>query len=92
LLRHRKATEVAAELALTQSGVSHALKRLREVFGDQLFLRRPHGMEPAAIALGLKAPVAEAIESLRRAITGPRKFDPAQPKGLSVLRHWMPSW
>ena len=33
LLRHRKATEVAAEVALTQSAVSHALKRLREVFG-----------------------------------------------------------
>ena len=27
LLRHRKATEVAAELAITQSGVSHALGR-----------------------------------------------------------------
>jgi DNA-binding transcriptional LysR family regulator len=82
LLRHRKATEVATELALTQSGVSHALKRLREVFGDELFLRRPHGMEPTAVARGLEAPVAEAIESLRRAIAGPRKFDPRSAEGV----------
>ena len=39
LLRHRKATDVAAELGLTQSGVSQALKRLRDIFGDPLFLR-----------------------------------------------------
>jgi DNA-binding transcriptional LysR family regulator len=82
LLRHRKATEVAARLALTQSGVSHALKRLREVFGDQLFLRRPHGMEPTAVARALEAPVAEAIESLRRAIAGPRRFDPSVAQGV----------
>src|SRR6516225_1632005 len=82
LLRHRKATEVAAQLALTQSGVSHALKRLREVFGDQLFLRRPHGMEPTAVARALEAPVAEAIEALRRAIAGPRRFEPGLAEGV----------
>ena len=81
LLRHRKATRVADELALTQSGVSHALKRLREVFGDELFLQRPHGMEPTAAALALEAPVAEAIEALRRAIGGPRRFDPGSAEG-----------
>ena len=82
LLRHRKATEVAAELAITQSGVSHALKRLREVFGDELFLRRPHGMEPTAVARALEAPVAEAIEALRRAIAGPRRFEPGLAEGV----------
>jgi DNA-binding transcriptional LysR family regulator len=85
LLRHRKATEVAAELAITQSAVSHALKRLREVFGDELFLRRPHGMEPTAVALALEAPIAAAIESLRRAIAGPQKFDPASAEGVIRL-------
>ena len=85
LLRHRKATEVAAELALTQSAVSHALKRLREVFGDDLFLRRPHGMEPTAVALALEAPIAAAIESLRRAVAGPQSFDPASAEGVVRL-------
>lgn len=46
LLRYRKALDVAAELGLTQPAISQSLKRLRDIFGDARFLRRPHGMEP----------------------------------------------
>lgn len=81
LLRHRKASAVAAELGLTQSAISQALKRLRDIFGDELFLRRPHGMEPTATALGLEAPVAEAVEALRGALGTARRFDPTQAEG-----------
>jgi DNA-binding transcriptional LysR family regulator len=77
LVRHRKAIAVAHELGLTQSAISQALRRLREVFADDLFLRRPHGMEPTAIALALEAPVAAAVESLQGALGGVRRFDPA---------------
>jgi DNA-binding transcriptional LysR family regulator len=82
LLRHRKATDVAAELGLTQSGVSQALKRLRDIFGDPLFLRRPHGMDPTATALALEAPVAAAVEALRSALGRVRRFDPATAEGV----------
>src|SRR5215475_10385593 len=34
-----------ATLGMTQSAVSHALGRLREIFEDELFLRRPFGVE-----------------------------------------------
>lgn len=85
LLRHRKATEVAADLGLTQSGVSHALKRLREIFGDELFLRRPHGVEPTAVALALEKPIADAIKSLRKAVAGPQIFDPGSADGVVRL-------
>lgn len=82
LLRHRKAVDVAAELGLTQSAISQALKRLREIFDDELFLRRPHGMEPTATALALEAAVARAVESLRGALGMARSFDPATATGL----------
>jgi DNA-binding transcriptional LysR family regulator len=85
LLRHRKASQIAAELAITQSAVSHALKRLRDVFGDELFLRRPHGMEPTAVALALEAPIAVAVESLRRAVAGQESFDPRSAEGVVRL-------
>jgi DNA-binding transcriptional LysR family regulator len=85
LLRHRKATVVAAELGLTQSAVSHAVRRLREVFGDPLFLRRPHGMEPTAVALALEAPVGGAVAALRGALGGTRDFDPARAEGVVRL-------
>lgn len=85
LLRHRKAAEVAAELGLTQSAISQALRRLRDVFGDPLFLRRPHGMEPTAAALALEAPVAAAVEALRGALGAARAFDPTRAEGVLRL-------
>ena len=82
LVRHRKAAEVAAELGLTQSAISQALKRLRDIFGDPLFLRRPHGMEPTATALALEDPVRRAVEALRSALGVARAFDPLQAEGV----------
>ena len=82
LLRHRKAASVAAELGLTQSAISQALKRLRDVFRDELFLRRPHGMEPTAAALALEVPVAQAVAALRSALTVTRSFEPKTADGI----------
>lgn len=85
LVRHRKATLVAAELGLTQSAISQVLRRLREIFGDALFLRRPHGLEPTATALALEAPVAAAVEALRGALGAARAFDPTSAAGVLHL-------
>jgi DNA-binding transcriptional LysR family regulator len=82
LLRHRKALDVAADLGLTQSAISQSLRRLRDIFGDELFLRRPHGMEPTSAALALEAPVAAAVDALRGALGAARSFDPATATGL----------
>ena len=82
LMRTRKATAVAAEMGLTQSSVSHALGRLRGVFGDPLFLRRPHGLEPTAVATALEGPVRAAIEALAGALSGPPAFDPGAFRGV----------
>jgi DNA-binding transcriptional LysR family regulator len=81
LLRHRKALDVAADLGLTQSAISQSLKRLRDIFGDELFLRRPHGMEPTATSLALEAPVAAAVDALRGALGAARSFNPATATG-----------
>lgn len=81
LARRRKAAAVATELGLTASAVSQALKRLRDIFRDPLFLRRPHGLEPTATALALEAPIAAAVDALRGALGGARRFDPATASG-----------
>lgn len=80
LLKHRKALRVAHELGLTPSGVSQALRRLREIFGDGLFLRRPHGMEPTAVALRLEGPVRLAVDALRGALGAGEEFEPASAR------------
>lgn len=82
LVRHRKAADVALELGLTQSAISQAVKRLRDIFQDELFLRRPHGMEPTATALALEEPVRRAVEALRGALGAARTFDPMQAEGV----------
>lgn len=77
LMRHGKATSVASDLGLTNSSISHALKRLREVFGDDLFIRRPHGLEPTAFARAIEPAVQHALESVQGALAGPDLFRPA---------------
>jgi DNA-binding transcriptional LysR family regulator len=81
LLRHRKTTVVAERLGLTQSAVSHALRRLRDLFGDPLFLRRPAGLEPTDRALRLEAEVGALIAAAGRLVGPDRPFDPATAEG-----------
>lgn len=80
LMRSGKAADVAAELGLTTSSISHALRRLREIFDDELFLRRPHGLEPNALARAIEPQVEAALDSLQSALAGPASFDPATAK------------
>ena len=75
-MRHRKATLVAEEMGLTQPAVSHALKRLRNLYNDPLFLRRAHGLEPTALALELEPKIREIVRKISETLAGPDAFDP----------------
>lgn len=77
LLRTRRATQAADRLGLSQSAISHALNRLRDLFDDQLFVRRPHGFEPTARALELGPQVELLIELAGQAISPNSGFDSA---------------
>jgi DNA-binding transcriptional LysR family regulator len=75
--RERHVTRAAAKLNLSQPAVSNALARLRAALGDELFLRRPGGVEPTALALSLAEPVAEALDRIAEALSSQAPFDPA---------------
>ena len=77
VLRGRSVTAAAAQLGLTQPAVSNALARLRNVFGDALFLRTPRGMEPTPFARELAGPVRQALALLESALAHGPGFDPA---------------
>lgn len=81
LVHHRKSTRVAERLGLTQSSISHALGRLRAIFGDELFVRRQTGLEPTARALELEPEIRAIVEMARQAVSGDAKFDPASAEG-----------
>ena len=85
LMRHRKAARVAEEMRLTQSTISHALARLRDVFDDPLFLRRPHGLEPTARAEALEPEIRGAVAALNGALASTRPFDPGESRATLRL-------
>lgn len=77
LLVRRRASAVAQRLGLSPSAVSHALARLRAIYGDPLFIRRSHGLEPTRRALELAPRVHAAIEAIGRTMGADAPFDPA---------------
>ena len=70
-----KLTLAGERLGLTQSAVSHALKRLREIFADELFVRTSHGVQPTPRGAALRKPLAEALHLISASVT-PTEFDP----------------
>jgi DNA-binding transcriptional LysR family regulator len=82
LYRRGRSTAAAERLRLSQPAVSHALGRLRELFGDPLFVRRPGGMLPTARAAEI-APKVDALLALAsEAVDGPLAFDPASSRRI----------
>jgi DNA-binding transcriptional LysR family regulator len=63
----RKASHI---LSVTPSAVSHALSRLRQSIGDELFIPGESGMQPTRRALELASAVREGLEKLELALTG----------------------
>jgi DNA-binding transcriptional LysR family regulator len=77
LVRLRQTTAAATRLHITQSAVSHALRRLRDVLGDPLFVRRSDGLEPTRRALDLLPKVEALIAIAEELVSGEQAFDPA---------------
>jgi DNA-binding transcriptional LysR family regulator len=75
LLAERHVGRAAERLALTQSAASHALGRLRDLFGDPLFVRHPKGVEPTARALALAPQIVDVLNRARSLLASPT-FDP----------------
>ena len=81
LAEERSATKAGDRIGLTQSSVSNALNRLRQVFEDDLFVRTPQGMMPTPLAEQLEGPIRTALGQLRDALANPSGFDPAAATG-----------
>lgn len=77
IMARGKLSAAAQRLGLTQSAVSHAVGRLRQIFDDPLFVRMPHGVAPTARARQLRAPLGEALRLISGALR-PAEFDPSR--------------
>ncbi|RTL67138.1 MAG: LysR family transcriptional regulator [Hyphomicrobiales bacterium] len=82
VMRHRKLTVVAERLGLTQSAISHSLKRLRRAFDDELFMRRPFGVEPTQRAMEIAERVERIILLSQEIVGEAQTFEPSSSQRL----------
>ena len=69
-------TAASRKLNLSQPAVSHALARLRDVFGEPLFERQGRGIAPTPFARSIAGPVREALGAMERTFGQAAGFEP----------------
>jgi len=77
VLSTRSVTRAAERLGVSQSALSHRLRRLREVFGDPLLVGSRQGLTPTPRAEAMAEPLRRALADLRIATQIGEPFDPA---------------
>jgi DNA-binding transcriptional LysR family regulator len=77
LLTEAHVTRAAQRAGVTQSAMSRALARLRELLGDPLLVRTGRGMVLTQRARALAAPLARALGDLEAVVLDRPSFDPA---------------
>src|ERR1700704_2474244 len=65
LLLEGNVSRAAMRIGLSQPATSHALQRLRDLIGDPLLVRNGARMELTPRALGLRGPLAQALDQVR---------------------------
>ncbi len=80
LARERNVTRAAQRTGVTQSAMSHALSRLRELLGDPLLVRGRGAMMLTPRAEALVVPLRSGLSTLGRALAQPVTFEPASAR------------
>ena len=70
-------TRAAEHLSITPSAVSHAMKRLREVLDDPLFIRQGASMVPTPVCRRLMPDLLTSLGQLRQTLQTFGEFDPS---------------
>jgi DNA-binding transcriptional LysR family regulator len=76
----RSVTSAAQALGLTQPAVSHALGRLREALGDELFIRAGNAVVPTPFTSNIIEDVFVALNALQAGPLKGEEFDPKSAK------------
>ena len=81
LLRESNVSKVAHILGVSQQAVSEHLRKLRNTFGDQLFIRKSNGLIATPFAESLAPEVGRIINSIEKLVE-PKEFNPATVKSI----------
>lgn len=77
LLEMGNVSRAADRLGVSQPSISQSLKRLREVFGDPLFVRSGNQLQPTPRAMALASSVTQIAHSLEQMEQRPTEFTPS---------------
>lgn len=88
LIREGSVTRAADQLGITQSAMSHALRRLRGFFNDPLFVRVGDRMKPTPRAEQLSSAVLSVMATIRTELLSLASFDAATAKRTFNLCMW----
>lgn len=72
----KSVTQAAERLNLTQPTISHALSRLRDLYGDRLFSRGSLGLVPTAIAERVYEHLSVALTAIEGTVDARSSFEP----------------
>ncbi len=78
LLGERHVTRAARQLGLSQSATSHALARLRELYGDPLLVRSGRNLELTPRAVALLPQLEHGLTELEASLRGEERFEPSR--------------
>ena len=88
IYREGNLTRAGRQLKLTQPAMSHALKRLRELLKDPLFIREGANMVPTPFSRNMINEVRQALQILEVSLYEDRNFDPAHTRRDFQIGFW----
>jgi DNA-binding transcriptional LysR family regulator len=88
IYREGNLTRAGRQLKLTQPAMSHALKRLREMLKDPLFIREGANMVPTPFSRNMINEVRQALQILEVSLYENRNFDPAHTRRNFQIGFW----
>jgi DNA-binding transcriptional LysR family regulator len=88
IYREGNLTRAGRQLKLTQPAMSHALKRLRELLKDPLFIREGANMVPTPFSRNMINEVRQALQILEVNLYENRNFDPAHTRRNFQIGFW----
>ena len=86
VLMETGSTQATADrIGRTQSAVSHALNRLRDMLGDALFVRHGPRLVPTPLLLEMEAPLSAILHDAALLVERGRRFDPRTAERVVVI-------
>jgi len=75
IIARRSISKAAQKVGISQSAMSHALRRLRQTFNDELVRRGPHGMIPTARGQQLAESLLGPLKQIHSVVDEQSNFD-----------------